>query len=122
MKTILAMLVCLSLASTGFTQSIKKFDKKKFNDFKFQHDFDDLNSLNIKLDTSTFALAPENDILVYVPQSRMALMPNMKIRKDIDYTILIKKFNSNYPYSTTEDNANKLDGFQEEDSIPYNKQ
>lgn len=100
MKAIVTFLFCLSLSTTIFAQELKKFNKDKFNDLRYKHNFQELVPSMIESDTLAFALAPGNDIDVYVPKGEMASMPSMMIRKDINYTIQIKKYTNNYPYSS----------------------
>lgn len=103
MKIVIFTLLFFSLSILVFAQDseqdkLKIFDKKKYKNWKFENNFQQLDSSIVSLDTLSVESANEGEIRVFFPQGEMAPMPNMEIRKDVKYTMQIKDFDNRYPY------------------------
>jgi hypothetical protein len=106
MKIITFTVLFFSLSIVVFAQDstqekLKKFDKEKYKNWKFENNFQQLDSSIVSLDTLSIESTKEGDIRVLVPHGEMAPMPNMEIRKDVKYTMQIKGYTNKYPYTPT---------------------
>jgi hypothetical protein len=91
---------CCAFAQDSKVDKLQKFDAEKFNRWKFENNFEELDSSMIVFDTMNIEFSDKSNIRVYAPQGNMAPMPSMEIRKDVKYTMQIKDYSNKYPYNT----------------------
>lgn len=121
MKTALSFLFILVFTTASFSQSLKKFDMEKFNDLLFNNDFQDLGSSIINIDTSSFTRSEMSDMKVFTPHGKMAPMSNMEIRKDVNYTLRIKRYSNKYPFLPSDNTQKGQPGIDRTDPFQQEK-
>ena len=99
MQKVIALILFVIFPALLSAQIFKIFNKEKFNQLKVEQKLNELELDLLPVDSLPLALAPSNDISVYVPTGKMAEMPLMEINDNINYTLRIKKYSRTYPYS-----------------------
>ena len=118
MKAVLIFTLLLFLQLSAVGQDAKIEGLAPFNDRGYYDKFRKMDSLKVNMlkpgrDSVFTKLENRNSMRVFkVPDKKMANMPRMKIEEDFHYTMRIKRYDLNYPYTRV---------IKPRDSIPSNE-
>lgn len=99
MKSIFILVFFVGFFCNAFGQNSSQNKLYQFDDKKYNELFNPDSTITL-LDTLIIGKDEKNDIKAFqVPEKSMAKMPNKSIKKDIHYTMQIKRYSLSYPYT-----------------------
>lgn len=107
MKSTMVLLIIFGAAMTLYGQNsnyerLLPFDDKQYKDLLEEYSIIKSDSLQVRQGSIVLKDKKKYSIrLIEIHEENMAKMPNMTIKKDTRYSMLIKKYDSQYPYINT---------------------
>ena len=96
---VFAIITCNTYAQDQTYKRLSPFTYEKFAEQLNDNSIFKLDTMHLKIEAPVFYNNNTYSMKsIDVPEDEMAQMPNMEIKKDVHYTMLIKKYNLQYPY------------------------